>query len=111
MTTMSRPRSRTELQRYLETIASLPEDRVLFQPPEGAKFRYPAITYRLSDLDQRYANNGNYVGRHCYEVTVISANPDSKFEKIFSNLPACRFLRAFANDNLYHWVYRLWTTT
>ena len=111
MTISNHPKSRTELQRYLERITELPEDRVLYQPPEGAKFKYPAVVYRLSDLDQKFADNSNYVGHHCYEITVISANPDSKFERLFAKLPLCRFLRSFTSDNLYHWVYRFWTTT
>ena len=104
------PKTRDDLQTYLQTITELPEERVLYQPPEGAKFKYPAITYRLSDLDQTYASNINYKQNHCYEITVISANPDSKYEKLFSKLPRCRFLRHFQSDNLDHWVYRFWTT-
>lgn len=106
---MTHPSTRTELQAFLQEITGLPEDHVFFQPPSGTKLKYPCVVYRLSDLDQLYADNGNFRNQHCYEVTLISKNPDSKHCETFERLPKCRFLRSFSSDTLNHWVYRLWT--
>ena len=106
---MTHPNTRTDLQSYLESITGLPEDRVLFQPPAGEKLKYPCITYRLSDIDQLFADNVNYRNQHCYEITVISNNPDSKHVHTFECQPKCRFLRHYSEDVLNYWVFRFWT--
>lgn len=103
------PSTRTDLQVFLESITGLPEDRVLFQPPAGEKLKYPCITYRLSDIDQLFADNSNYRNQHCYEITIISNNPDSKHVGTFERLSKCRFLRHYSEDVLNYWVFRFWT--
>ena len=106
---MEYPSTRIELQAFLQEITGLPEDRVYFQPPEGTKLKYPCIVYRMSDINQKYASNVNYCNRHCYEITLISKNPDSSHKDTFDRLSKCRFIRSFSSDTLNHWIYRFWT--
>ena len=103
------PSTRPQLQQYLQDITGLPEDHVYFQPPDETKLKYPCIIYRLSDIDQIYADNDNYRNNHCYELTIISKNPDSKYVDTFARHKKCRFLRSFSEDTLNHWVFRFWT--
>lgn len=103
------PSTRTDLQAFLQEITGLPEDRVLFQPPENTKLSYPCVIYRLSDLDQVYADNKNYRNQHCYEIRLISKNPDSKHIETFNKLPKCRYLRGYSEGGLNYWVWRFWT--
>lgn len=106
---MTHPSTRIELQHFLEELTGLPEDHVLFQPPEGAKLKYPCITYHLIDVDQLFADNGNYRNVNCYEIMLMSKNPDSRHVAVFNNLPKCRFLRSYSGEGLNYWVWRFWT--
>lgn len=106
---MEHPSTRTDLQAFLQEVTGLPEERVCFQPPEGTKLTYPCVIYRLSDVNHLYANNKKYRNLHCYEITLLSKNPDSKHAKTFDELDGCRFLRSYSADTLNYWIYRIWT--
>ena len=81
---------------------------VYFQPPESVKLAYPAIVYELSNINNRYANDGVYIQVDSYTVTFISKSPDSEITKALSKLPTCRFDRGFVSNNLYHKVFTLY---
>ena len=81
---------------------------VYFQPPESVKLVYPAIVYELSNINNRYANDGVYIQADSYTVTFISKNPDGEIIRTLSKLPTCRFDRGFVSNNLYHKVFTLY---
>lgn len=98
--------SRQNLQTKFEEI--LGSRNVYFQPPASVQMKYPAIVYSRRDIENRFANNSVYMQAHCYEVTVIDKNPDSKFVEKVSMLPHCRFDRHYKSDNLNHDVFILY---
>lgn len=107
--------SRLELQSLLEDIfVSLgmtntsAHSRVYFQPPETVKMTYPCIVYTLDRIDTRYANDKPYLHDRAYTITIIDKNPDSEIPDRVSELPMCSFTRKFTNDNLNHFVFRLY---
>ena len=79
-----------------------------FQPPESIKMNYPAIVYGLDDIMSQYANDGVYLSRRRYSVTVIDKNPDSSIIGKIAALPNCRFNRHYEKDNLNHNVFTLY---
>jgi hypothetical protein len=97
--------SRLELQTLLENI--LGSANVYFQPPESIKMRYPAIVYGLSDIKNVYANDGVYLSKRKYSVTVIDANPDSLIVGYVASLPTSWFERHYEAGNLNHDVFTL----
>lgn len=97
--------SRVELQYILEAI--LGSRNVYFQPPPSIQINYPAIVYQREDLPKRFADNGTYILRHSYQVTVIDKNPDSPIVEAIAKLPQCRFDRHYVSDNLNHDVFRI----
>lgn len=103
---------RLELHEILCAIINITEpngDRhVYFQPPESLKMRYPAIRYRRSRVDNRYANNAIYSQSTGYEVIVIDHDPDSEYSKKVSILPRCRFDRSYTVEGLNHDVYTIY---
>ena len=97
--------SRLELQTLLETL--LGSRNVYYQPPMPVKMGYPAIVYKLDNIESTYADDGVYSLKKRYSVTTIDSNPDSSVVDKVASLPTCRFDRQFSSDNLYHTVFRL----
>ena len=98
--------SNTELQSLLEKL--LNSRNVYFQPPPTIKLNYPAIIYELDGINQSHANDEVYNIDKRYSVTLIDANPNSKFVHELAYLPKCRFNRHFKSDNLNHYVFTLY---
>lgn len=98
--------SRLELQTLLENI--LGSRNVYFQPPESVKMKYPAIVYGLDDIENSFADDGVYLSKKRYLVTVIDEDPDSPIVDKVAALPTCRFNRRFQSDNLNHDVFILY---
>lgn len=97
---------RYELNAILKTIAG--NNNVYYQPPESLKMSYPCIVYTKSDITDRYASNGKYIIRHCYEITVIDKNPDSEIVARMEKYKEARFNRHFTSDGLNHDVFTLY---
>lgn len=97
--------SRLELQTLLEEL--LESRNVYFQSPASVKMKYPAIVYGLEDIENTFANDGVYLSKRKYLVTVIDEDPDSEIVVKISQLPTCRFNRHFESDNLNHDVFTL----
>lgn len=98
-------RSRLELHEILCDI--LGSRNVYFQPPASVLMKYPAIRYRLSDIENQHANDGIYSSMKKYELTVIDKDPDSELVEKANLLPTARFVRSYAADNLNHWVFEI----
>lgn len=97
---------RPELQELLEEL--LGSRNVYFQPPASILMRYPAIRYKLSDIQKVSANNFAYMRYNAYEVTYIDRNPDNGMVSKLMALPMCVFDRHYVSDNLNHYVFRLY---
>lgn len=98
-------RSRLDLHEILCGI--LGSRNVYFQPPPTVMMKYPAIRYRLTDIENRHANDGVYLSAKQYEITVIDKDPDSELVQKINSLPTARFIRPYAADNLNHWVFEI----
>ena len=79
-----------------------------FQPPATVKMSYPCITYDLMDIDEKYANNGAYLSKEKYKITLIDEDPESEFISKVKSLPLCSFDRGFIANNMNHWVFILY---
>lgn len=98
-------RNRLTLQAMLEEI--LGSENVYFQPSTSAKMRYPAIVYRLSDIDNEHANDGVYASQKQWEIIVIDKDPDSPIYDRVNQIPSASFMRPYVADNLNHWVFTI----
>lgn len=98
-------RDRLTLQALLESIIG--SKNVYFQPPTSAKMQYPAIRYRLSNIDNTHANDGVYASRKQYEIIVIDYDPDSQFVDKVNQIQSADFNRHYVADNLNHWVFTI----
>lgn len=96
---------RQKLQTILENL--LGSRNVYFQPPESVRMNYPAIVYSLEKIESVYANDGVYLSKKKYSVTVMDKSPDSVIADKVSGLPACAFKQFYEKDNLNHYVFSL----
>lgn len=96
-------RSRDELSAKFHALC----DHVYFQPPGGHKLQYPCIIYTLDGLNDKAADNLDYLTHVEYSVTYITRDPDDSVIFDLDHLPMCAMTRAFTSDNLRHYVYRL----
>lgn len=87
-----------------ETLGSR---NVYFQPPASVHMQYPAIVYRLSNIRNQHANDDVYASSKQYEITVIDHDPDSGLPDKVNQLQSARFARAYASDNLNHWIFEI----
>jgi len=82
---------------------------VYFQPPSGDKLKFPAIEYHLTDITSRFADDMPYATTTAYLITIIDADPDSAIPtKLLRRFTRIAFDRAFANDNLNHFVFKVY---
>ena len=91
---------RLDLQSLLEEL--MESRNVYYKPPESTKMQYPAIRYSKKNIQSVYANNSKYLMRDCYELIVISREPDNPVIKRLLALPYCSYDRQYIADNLYH---------
>lgn len=98
-------RNRLTLQSMLESL--LGSRNVYFRAPTSAMMRYPAIVYRLSDIDNTHANDGVYASQKVYEIIVIDEDPDSLVRDKVNNLQSANFVREYFSDGLNHWVFNI----
>jgi hypothetical protein len=96
-------------QKWQATFEELLESRnVYYNPPASLKMDYDAIVFSRSRIVNRYANNMPYNQSPCYEVTVITEDPDAPIISKISRLPACSHDRHFVSDNLHHNIFTLY---
>lgn len=98
--------SRLELQTLLET--TLGSRNVYFQPPPTIQLQYPCIIYEWDRVSEKKADNGQYLYRKAYALTIVDRNPDSLIPDKIEKLPYCSFDRAYDVDNMHHYVYRIY---
>ena len=95
--------SRLQLHDLLKGIT----DNVYFQPPSGHRMQFPCITYLWEAESAQHADNELYRHAKRYQVTVIDRDPDTELADMVRKLPYCSFERAFAADDLNHYVFSL----
>ena len=98
--------NRLDLQSLLEEL--LGSRNVYYTPPESIKMQYPAIRYSKKKIESVHANDSKYLMRDCYELIVISKNPDDPVIKKLLELPYCSYDRPYVADNLYHDVLTIY---
>lgn len=99
--------SREELQSKLE--AFLGSRNVYFDPPESIRMKYPAITYDLYRLNQRFADNKPYRSLPCYMVTIIDRESNLDWVKdMLDTFEYCALDRIYNADNLAHYSFVLY---
>jgi hypothetical protein len=91
----------------VKLVEILGSSYVYFNPPENVKMQYPCIVYTQDSEEVRHANDRRYGTHKRYLITVIDHDPDSPIAEAVSELPMCSFNRAYAADNLKHFVYQL----
>ena len=91
-----------------EAIKAEAPRHVYYQPPENLKLHYPCIVYELDDIQKVHADNGSYLMNHIYTLTVIDRDPDSIIREKIAELPKCSFSRSFENENLHHYVFKIY---
>lgn len=99
--------TRLEMQDALEEVLGSPN--VYFNPPATVRIKYPAIIFKLENIDQRYADDKTYKKDRAYLVTLVHHDPDNEIiDRLVWTFQKIRFDRTYVNDNLYHYVYVLY---
>ena len=98
-------RNRLTLQALLEEL--LGSRYVYAQAPTSGMMHYPAIKYRLSDIDNTHANDRVYASAKQYEIILIDPDPDSVFVDKINGLQSANFVRMYVAENLNHWVFTI----
>lgn len=84
----------------------LRNNNTYYNPPSNTKMKYDCIRYRLSNIDQKHADNKTYVMTNGYEVTYMSLDPESDVPaKLINEFEMIRFDRSYCTDNISHWVF------
>ena len=84
------------------------EGKVYFQPPANVRLSYPCLIYKLTDMPTNHANNFPYKIEHCYELSVIDSDPNSKLREQVARMFTCRMVRSYESDNLHHYVFHIY---
>ena len=98
--------SRLEFHNVL--VSALGSSNVYFQPPENLKLVYPCIVYSINNIDTTYADNNPYKSDVCYQVTLISRDPDDETRDKLLKLQMSRYERQFKSNDLNHDVFRIY---
>lgn len=100
----SKPRA--DLSEYLKSQVGI--SRLYFQPPATVHMTYPCILYKLSNIDQKYADNSVYSTKKRYMLILITEDPDNVYVDRMAYLPMCSFSRSYTADNLHHYVFEIY---
>lgn len=98
-------RSRTELGEILKAIDGVV--KVYFKQP-SSRVEYPCIIYDTDGFGRTAADNIPYLLTQRYNITVISADPDSKIPEAVASLPLCSYDRSYKSNGLIHSVFTLY---
>jgi hypothetical protein len=77
---------------------------VYFQRPPNTMMKYPCILYQKEKTLNIRADNGIYVYRDVYKITIIDSNPDSQIPRSVCERLNCDINTIYAADNMYHHV-------
>lgn len=74
-----------------------------YDPPESQTMEYEAIRYTRSRNNVRNANNKKYLTMQCYELILISRDPDPEALDKLLELPYTSMGAPYVADNLHHY--------
>lgn len=97
--------SRLELQEALRT--AIGSSDVYFDAPSSVNMAYPAVVYKLDDIQTEHADNRPYRSQKRYQVILIVQDPDSDLVDVIADFPTAEFQRSYKADNLHHFVFNL----
>lgn len=81
---------------------------VYYQPPTGAKLKYPCIVYTFDNLHKTHADNFGYLMSIKYSVTYMTRDPDDMTKIRIAEIPMSSLDRSSNNDNIYHYYYTIY---
>lgn len=91
------------LQLHNKLVQILGSPHVYYQPPPTIKMSYPAIVYKRHNITKKMADNSVYDYVDCYQVTLITKDPDdSTVYDILNGFKNCSFDTHYLADNLNH---------
>lgn len=97
----------TRIELHAELVKFLPN--VYFQPPSNITISYPCIIYTKTIQSRQFANDGIYLNKQRYQITVIDKNPDSTVaDDIEEYFQYCAIDQYFTMDNLNHTTLTLY---
>lgn len=98
--------TRAQLHSKLEALPGV--EKVYFCPPETLKLTYPCIIYRLSGIEDTFADNEAYHSVKAYSVTLISKEPNFQIVDAINLLPHTKMERYYSSNNLHHYTFKLY---
>lgn len=101
--------ARTRKDFNTELVDFLGTGNVYYNPPESVKISYPCIIYKPSRPSGVNANNKRYFNMKCYEVTMISRDPEWGLpDQMMEHFSFCDLGVPFTTDNLWHWPFTIY---
>lgn len=98
---------RMELQKLLTKIIG--NTNVYYQPPATVRMNYPCIVYKFSNIQTMRANNGIYLKKRKYSVTLIHKDPENTIvDEILENIQYSNLTSTFNSEGLYHYVFTIY---
>lgn len=94
-------RTRLQFSELLHTLTN----NCYFNPPEGIKIKFPCIIYELYKIDNKAADNINYIQTAEYKVTVADSDPDSQLMLDVLALPGSRIVTSYNSNGIHHTVF------
>ena len=93
------------LELHEKLVELLGSNEVYYQRPASKQMKYPAIVYSRSNIVNTTANNGIYIQKYVYMITIMDKNPDSPIVEKFSRIPEFRYDRHYESENINHDVF------
>ena len=82
---------------------------VYFQPPSNISLVYPCIIYNKTIKNRQFANDGIYLNKQSYQVTVIAKDPEFPVaDAMEEHFQYCTIDQYLAMDNLNHTTLTLY---
>mgnify|MGYP007038299802 CR=1 FL=1 len=82
---------------------------IYYQPTESTRMKYDAIIYKQLTMKVSRANNQTYLATDCYQVLVVSRDPDSNLPReIQMRFPMCTPGTKYMSENLYHFPFTIY---
>ena len=84
-------------------------DHVYYQPPSNIRMNFPCIVYNKIPKFKEYGNDGIYIKKQGYQITVMDKDPDSfTADDLEDHFQYCSITQYFTNDNIHHVILELY---
>lgn len=92
------------IDRIYDILGAETKYTVYGKSPTNTTLEYPCIVIRYDNNHTRRADNGVYMKRKKYTLTVITKDIfDTTHDLLEEKLPYCRVENTFISDDLYHY--------